>query len=630
MISNVIHPFAYNMSRLVLFFTFQIWFFYIANGKYIYEEVAMFCESNGLKYVNIFTTSESPSIKTEAKEALETLNEYHIRTRSFENELSRENLDFELDSVLLISDIEILSDPSLFKIHLEELGLHKIRRSALVFHEPLNELNITLLHNSLQNLLDKDAFFFIFYQDMTGSLFKKQAISLNNITKTFIKDISFNNLNISEDNFNLEGEQLLSKTLSWAPYFIIENCDESGRNCDLSGFLADYMDAMGRILNFTWTSHAPADGSWGVRPISGPFNKSGVWGGAMGSIVNGEYHISLSQWVWNIERRGLFDFICTSSNRVALALTPQPPEIDPGLFIRPFRDDAWNGIAVVCVIMVVCLMVPFSLMKNYEQTESVNISVFSVWMFFVLINAYYGGALTMFFTSEITIPFNSIEDVMREYPDWKLKMMNGNDVHFQYKALQGDTLYSEFWDRVTNLPEETVFHTLEEGLDLLKNERAVIHTFVGMLKGYFQANPFRNQRVKVFAFGRAEYYSVIVPSNSPLKPFLQRASNILTEAGTNDYLIKEWEGKEIPSGGQVEVTFLSIGQTVLVFMMIFGLLGISIIVLGCEIGFKSMKKDTYLSTDSEKEWKPWNMEQKTNKKLKIFKSIRFKKQPYKE
>ena len=29
-------------------------------------------------------------------------------------------------------------------------------------------------------------------------------------------------------------------------------------------------------------------------------------------------------------------------------------------------------------------------------------------MFFVLINAYYGGALTMFFTSELTLPFNSI------------------------------------------------------------------------------------------------------------------------------------------------------------------------------------------------------------------------------
>ena len=51
-----------------------------------------------------------------------------------------------------------------------------------------------------------------------------------------------------------------------------------------------------------------------------------------------------------------------------------------------------------------------------------------------MINAYYGGALTMFFTSELTIPFDSIEDVMRNYPDWNLKFMEGNDVHFFHKA----------------------------------------------------------------------------------------------------------------------------------------------------------------------------------------------------
>ena len=58
------------------------------------------------------------------------------------------------------------------------------------------------------------------------------------------------------------------------------------------------------------------------------------------------------------------------------------------------------------------------------------------WIFFVLLNAYYSGALTMFFTTEIRVPFNSIEEVMKAYPDWKLKFMSGNDVFFQYKAIQ--------------------------------------------------------------------------------------------------------------------------------------------------------------------------------------------------
>ena len=63
------------------------------------------------------------------------------------------------------------------------------------------------------------------------------------------------------DNHNLEGLKLYSNTLTWAPYFIITNCDDNGQNCEIKGILNDYMNAMGRILNFSWTSHAPPDGN---------------------------------------------------------------------------------------------------------------------------------------------------------------------------------------------------------------------------------------------------------------------------------------------------------------------------------------------------------------------------------
>ena len=82
------------------------------------------------------------------------------------------------------------------------------------------------------------------------------------------------------------------------------------------------------------------------------------------------------------------------------------------------------------------MVTPCLCVKKYANTSAFSIITTAGWFFFVLINAYYGGALTMFFTSEIRVPFTSIEDVMRAYPNWQLKMMSGNDVHFQYKAIQ--------------------------------------------------------------------------------------------------------------------------------------------------------------------------------------------------
>ena len=56
--------------------------------------------------------------------------------------------------------------------------------------------------------------------------------------------------------------------------------------------------------------------------------------------------------------------------------------------------------------------------------------IFISWMFFVFLNAYYGGALTMFFTSPTIIPFQTERDVRTLCVDPKkgLARKNGWDV----------------------------------------------------------------------------------------------------------------------------------------------------------------------------------------------------------
>ena len=47
----------------------------------------------------------------------------------------------------------------------------------------------------------------------------------------------------------------------------------------------------------------------------------------------------------------------------------------------------------------------------------------------------------------------------------------GDDVVFQYRAIQGDPDYSPFWQRAIDNREETVVTTVREGLDRLIEDR---------------------------------------------------------------------------------------------------------------------------------------------------------------
>lgn len=77
------------------------------------------------------------------------------------------------------------------------------------------------------------------------------------------------------------------------------------------------------------------------------------------------------------------------------------------------------------IIIAMSVISPFVFVSFYENTSSYMIAYITGWYFFVLVNAYFGGAMTMFFSSEITIPFEYIKDVMKKYPDWKLLMKDG-------------------------------------------------------------------------------------------------------------------------------------------------------------------------------------------------------------
>ena len=156
----------------------------------------------------------------------------------------------------------------------------------------------------------------------------------------------------------------------------------------------------------------------------------------IGDVLTGKYHFSLNSWIWFTKRDPLFDFVPVSKEKFILTYIPKPPEVDYVLYIRPFRVEAWKAIFAVIFVGFLSFALTQFTAKSYGMRISSRIVMFFGWSFFLLINAYYGGALTMFFASEIALPFETMRDVLKATPSWTLLCISGNQVIFETPASQ--------------------------------------------------------------------------------------------------------------------------------------------------------------------------------------------------
>ena len=79
---------------------------------------------------------------------------------------------------------------------------------------------------------------------------------------------------------------------------------------------------------------------------------------------------------------------------------------------------------------------PSEIIKSFNETQASKIIAFTFWFTFLFLHAFYVGALKMFFTTEVTIPFNDIRDVLKTFPSWNLIFADGNDIYFKSGATQ--------------------------------------------------------------------------------------------------------------------------------------------------------------------------------------------------
>ena len=148
--------------------------------------------------------------------------------------------------------------------------------------------------------------------------------------------------------------------------------------------------------------------------------------GAIGDVALKKYDFSLSNWSLRLHRLPVVDIAVMLQKYYGLFLLSKPSqESDLGFFTRPFRSEVWVMILIVSCLTASILLV---LKKCRRFSNTKRCFVFTSWIVFVLINAYYGSALTMFSINHRSLPFSNTQEALR-YPEWKM-------IFIQYQSIQ--------------------------------------------------------------------------------------------------------------------------------------------------------------------------------------------------
>lgn len=305
----------------------------------------------------------------------------------------------------------------------------------------------------------------------------------------------------------------------------------------------------------------------------------------------------------------MFDYIPVVTDRMVLAIMKKSMRRTPlDLFFRPFTKHVWVTMGTISVAIIVLLTTLFYLRKyfpdqNITWTKTNRKLLFIASLCFLLLEIHFESTLTMFLTTYIEIPLNSVKDVIREYPDWRLLMRSGLEVYYIDYVDDGDEDYIRFWNRVKSNPEENTFKGIQDLLKHFQDEPVVIHELLGAIDAHTKyIDGSTMEHLTIFNKGRVEWYGMIVTENSPLGPMLQHGSKDMQERGLFSYLQQKWlKGCETcrPLDDHTSATtVLDLKQVSFLFIFLGGAMFVSLITFLVEKQ-KNDEKDELISSESE-------------------------------
>ncbi|XP_040577544.1 uncharacterized protein [Lepeophtheirus salmonis] len=274
---------------------------------------------------------------------------------------------------------------------------------------------------------------------------------------------------------------------------------------------------------------------------------------------------------------------------------------DYELFFRPFTDSCWvviSSIVGFSILYPICVSIK---VKDYMETYSFRTLVTSLAYFFVLLNAYYGGAMTMFFTTEVTVPFETITDVM-ENPDWSVVYTEGDSFGLRSRLPRGNKDVNDYWAKVEEDPLPFVVPSIMEGLKKAKKERVVYYRDVNTVLYQISTSHdyMRDFGDLTVIDKRTIRYFCMLPLQSPLTSSFSLINIGIMEKGIRHQVFLKWFETFSTGDKEVHLIYLSIGQMSSLFLILVGAVFLSLLTLGIEFfsaqGKMMVKKKSQIPT----------------------------------
>ena len=200
-----------------------------------------------------------------------------------------------------------------------------------------------------------------------------------------------------------------------------------------------------------------------------------------------------------------------------------------------------------------------------------------------MMHSYYGGALTMFFSSAPNVPFRNIENGLKQYPTWKIQIING-DENYVFSQVRASKVFRKQWERMQERRSEFVVPNFDAAFEKLQQAGHFLFSGKSGFTGYVTENPEKVAGMMLTMVDTGTTYPSNIPltKHSPYTILFDRGINQLKQNGALDIILKRWTSKMQRSNDN-PTQVLSLFDTFPAVICMFSFLGITFILLLAEI-----------------------------------------------